>query len=137
MKEEQMRYNAHKRYYYYTNQNQNNNDNYKDAQDFKTPGQVLFFISVIVLTIFMFDALFVNYSYQADMKRMNEQHYSPTNRFTQKELQKKVNRKMTKEDEDEIDKQINVYKEIEDSPNIRIYKSEPFANSYDQRYAKK
>ena len=109
MKEEQMRYDAHKRYYYYTN-NQNSNSNssyYNTPEDFKTPGQVLFFLSVIVLTIFMFDALFVNYSYQADMKRMND-YYSPMNKVTQKELKKKIDRKMTKEDEDEIDKQIKI-----------------------------
>ncbi len=90
MKEEQMRYDAHKRYYYYTN-NQNSNSNssyYNTPEDFKTPGQVLFFLSVIVLTIFMFDALFVNYAYQADMKRMND-YYSPMNKATQKELKKK------------------------------------------------
>lgn len=115
MREEKMRYDAHyRRYYKYPNSN----------HDFKTPSHVILLVAAITITIFMFDALFVNYTYQKDIHRMHE-YYSPINKQTQKELKTKMEKKLSKEDEDEIDEQIRQFKKYEETPVLRVYKTQP------------
>ena len=118
MRDEKMRYDAHNRKFYYHSSN-----SYKtsSADNFRTPAHAIFGVVCIVITVFMFDALFINYTYQNDMNRMKE-YYAPMNKITQRELKARAERKLSREDELEIDEQIRINKEYEETPRIHIYK---------------
>lgn len=119
MREEKMRYDSHNKQYYYKS---NTNSYSRSESDFKTPTHVIVLIAAITITIFMFDALFVNYTYQKDIDRMN-QYYSPLNKVTQKELKAKMEKKLDKVDEKEIDEQIRIYREYDETPPVRKHQT--------------
>jgi len=124
MRDEKMRYDSHNRKFYYQSSNAYARSS---TDDFRTPIHVVFGVMCIVITVFMFDALFINYTYQNDMNRMHE-YYAPMNKITQRELKARMERKLTKEDEKEIDEQIRINKEYEEMPLIHVNKSAEVEN---------
>lgn len=130
MWEEQQRYYQEQemRYSHYYRPGQNFYGNQQQSQP--VPSKTIILVTIMICTVFLFDAIFVTMTYNHDIDNLQKQ-FAPIkpkrSRWTRKE-DSKINRNLTEDLEDDpkkyeedIDNKIRAFKEYDETPRIRIY----------------